>query len=81
MFTQRSRDTITVTWTVRHFLHSTGQTWEIFFEAHCILQSKHQQILKLSRREQKSRTYKPTVNIKAVCDADMNCTMYLSAIT
>jgi len=36
----------------------------------CILESKHQQILKMPRHEQKSRTYRP-VNMEAVRSADV----------
>ena len=39
----------------------------------CILQSKHQQILKMPRHEQGSRTYRPTVNIEAVHSANITC--------
>jgi len=37
----------------------------------CILQSKHQEILKLPRDEQESRTYRLTVNMDVVCSADV----------
>ena len=37
----------------------------------CILQSKHQQIQKMPRREQESCIYNPTVNIEAVCSANI----------
>jgi len=43
----------------------------------CILQSTHRQIVKMPRHEQESRTYRPTINIKAVHSA--NVTRYVLA--
>jgi len=37
----------------------------------CILQSKHQQMLKMPIHERESRTYRPIVNTEAVGSADV----------